>query len=1082
MSIINDAIYISHTNNYTSNSNFGLKISGKGLYDFFQFDNNYNPHGIGFQLISNLDNNREIAFVDTSNSNNPSLNFNFQPSQISIKSQNIININSNIFITSNNRIGIGTINPQSSLHIYSSNDTSLLITNDFPNKVSISKIGSNVNISNFNGYIGIGTTNPQNFLDIRGNVILPYSKLGIGTTNPRSNLDVVGNCLITSNLNLSNLILNGKIYNGDGTPFLNSQWSNVYDFQNNSSNITFNFGNVGIGTTNPKNLLDVSGRIGCLDINIGGTILTKTIVDGLGTSADIINTGILKVSYGGTGCNLLNSNQLLIGNGSNPIIQTSNLIWSNNSFLIGGDIYVNSNCYVNCNMIINGKIGIGTTNPLNSIDIYSGSNDITTIRIGDIYLNKNSQNFIISNSLPNGKINIGNMTFNSNGFIGIGTTNPISNLDVLGDVNIIGFLNMNNSNISNANIINTKVLNISNIVIDNLGTFLKKDGTPFYASRWSNNNNNNIYFNSGFVGIGTTNPQSNLDILGNVNINGILNMSNSNISNANIINTKVLNVSNIIVENTGTFFRKDGSPFYASRWSSNSNNNIYYNLGFVGIGTTNPQSPLDVIGNVSIKGILNMNNSNISNALYVNTKTLSISNIILENTGLLTRADGTTIGSSPFIVSSTNDNNIYYMGNIGIGTTNPIANLDVVGNINVSGNFKYLNSNIFQFSSNFDTTPFSSNLIPNNSNYINFIGNVGIGNTITNSNFFLYGNSYIRGTQYIQPNKDGSAMVFYFNSNNNIPQYVNNNYDIFFKLGSISSNVVNPFLSVYNRYQTPTSYNSAVKIESSSGTSVLIDSGANDGIGRISFTANNFETMNMNSSIVNINNCLDITGNSGTITSAGGAYFTTGLNSAILTNSSTDNVVFSLKTSDNIICGRNSYALSDIRIKKNICDIDDNGALLKIMKIEPKTYNYIDTVQRGSSNVYGFIAQQIREVIPEAVELTSKFVPNIYKLVNININKFVLDDISFLNIGDILQIYTLNSVIETNIIQINNNEIMIDKNIYDNEIFVYGKFVKDFHILDKSYLYTLNICATQQIYKDICLLSSNLDYKTAVIR
>jgi hypothetical protein len=238
----------------------------------------------------------------------------------------------------------------------------------------------------------------------------------------------------------------------------------------------------------------------------------------------------------------------------------------------------------------------------------------------------------------------------------------------------------------------------------------------------------------------------------------------------------------------------------------------------------------------------------------------------------------------------------------------------------------------------------------------------------------------------------------------------------------------------------------------------------------------------MNSSIVNINNCLDITGNSGTITSAGGAYFTTGTNSAISTNSSTANVVFSLKTTDNIICGGNSYALSDIRIKKNICDIDDNGALLKIMKIEPKTYNYIDMVQRSSSNVYGFIAQQIREVIPEAVELTSKFVPNIYKLVNININKFVLDDIKFLNIGDILQIYTLNSVVETNIIQINNNEIMIDTNIYDNQIFVYGTFVKDFHILDKSYLYTLNICATQQIYKDICLLSSNLDYKTAVIR
>ena len=1115
MSIKNDAIFIAHMNNYTSNSNFGLKISGKGLYDYFNFDNIYNSNGIGFQLISNLDNNRELAFVDTSNSNNPSLNFNFQPSNISIKSQNTININSNIFITSNNRIGIGTINPQSTLHLHSSNECSLTITNEFSNNFTITKIGSHVNISNYNGFIGIGTIDPQNFLDIRGNVILPYSKLGIGTINPRSNLDVIGDCLITSNLNISNLILNGKIYNGDGTPFLNSQWSNVYDYQNNSSNITFNNGKVGIGTTNPRNLLDVYGRIACDDINIGGSILTKQIIEGTGTSADIINTGTLKVLYGGTGLNSFNSNQLLIGNGTSPLIQTSNLIWSNNSFLINGNIIINSNCFINSNLLINsnGRIGIGTTNPLSSIHIQSGINESAMINIGDIYLNKSNQDFIISNNNPDGKIIIGNLTFNSNGFIGIGTTNPLSNLDIFGDVNIQGFLNMNNSNISNANIINTKTLNISNIIMENSGTFLKKDGTPFYASRW-NSNGNNIFFNNGFVGIGTTNPLSNLDIIGNVGITGILNMSNSNISNVNFLNTKTLNISNIIIENTGTIMRKDGTPFYASRWSSNSNNNIFYNSGFVGIGTTNPQVPLDVIGNVSIKGVLNINNSNISNANFINTNTLSISNIILETSGFLSRSDGTIIGSSPFIVSSINPNNIYFnSGNIGIGTTNPQSTLDVVGNINVTGNFKYLNSNIFVFSSNFDTTPFSSNLIPNNSNYINFIGNVGIGNTITNSNLFLYGNSYIRGSQYIQPNADGNAIIFSFNCNV-IPQNTNNNFDINFKLGSINSNIINPFLSVYNRYQTSSYYNSAVKLEGSNGTSVLIDSGAGEGVGQIAFTTNNIEVMNINSNIVNINKCLDITGNSGTTTNAGGAYITSTIAGAFSSGYSTTPVVFSLRTADNIICGKNSYALSDKRIKKDICDINDNEALLKILRIEPKTYNYIDTIQRTSSNVYGFIAQQIREVIPEAVELISKFVPNVYKLVSINKNKFILDDYGDLKINDILQIYTLKSTeevkilqinpilisnINSNIYDINSNEILLNSNISSNaysvkyeiiidkyfediEVFVYGSYVKDFHILDKSYLYTLNICATQQIYKDICSLTSNLDYKTNVIR
>jgi hypothetical protein len=1180
MSIINDAIYISHTNNFTSNSNFGLKISGKGLYDYYRLDNNYNLNGIGFQLISNLDDNRELAFVDTSNSNNPSLNFNFNPSGITIKSQNTININSNIFITSNNRIGIGTIDPKSILHIHSPYDTSFLITNDSPNIFSISKHNHHINISNSNGFIGIGTTDPQNFLDIRGNVILPYSKLGIGTTNPRSNLDVIGNCLISSNLSVNNIIISGKILNYDESPFIYNLWSN----DSNSTNISFNSGNVGIGITNPTNLLDVYGRIACTDLNIGGAILTKELIEGTGTSVDIITSGTLKVLYGGTGLNSINSNEILIGNGSNPLLQTSNLMWSNNSLIVDGNIFINSNLSIQSNLFINGKIGIGTTNPETSIHIQSGIYEDAIIRIGDIYLNKSNQNFIISNSLPNGKIIIGNMTFNSNGFIGIGTTNPLSNLDIIGDVNITGGINMNNSNISNANIIDTKTLNISNIIIDNSGTFLKKDGTPFYASKWTNNESN-IYFNSGFVGIGTTNPKTLLDIIGNVNISGNLNINNSNISNATFINAKTLNISNIIMDNSGIILKSDGTPFYASRWTSNDSNGIFYNSGFVGIGTTNPTDLLDVNGNISVKGNLNMNNSNISNALFINTKTLSLNKIVLDNTGVLTRADGTIIGSSPFIVSSINSNNIYYNnGFIGIGTINPLSSLDVVGNINISGNYKYLNSNIISYSSNVDLYPFSTSILNDNSNFINLIGNIGIGNTANNSNLIIYGNTYLRGSHYIQPNADGNAMIFNFNSN--ITQNVNNNFDINFKFGAISDDSINSFLTVYNRYQTVSSFNSAVKLEASSGTSLLLDSGTLDGIGNISFTANNTQVMNLNSNIVNINNYLDITGNSGNTNNVGGAYFTTTTQGTFTSGYDNTPVLFSLRTADNIICGKNSYALSDRRIKKDIIDINDNDALSKIMKIEPKTYNYIDTIERTSSNVYGFIAQQIREVIPEAVEIISKFIPNIYKLVFINRNKFILnkEDRDKLKEGDIIKIYTLDSIEEVNIIKINhiknvfnnnsnifdnnsnvfdnnsnifdnnsyvfdnnsniinnnsnvfdnnsnvfnnnsnfidnnsniidnnsyvfdnnsniinnnsnifdnnsnifdNNldtyEIIINKEFYTNQIFIYGSYVNDFHILDKSYLYTLNICATQQIYRDICLLSSNLDYKMSVIR
>jgi hypothetical protein len=81
---------------------------------------------------------------------------------------------------------------------------------------------------------------------------------------------------------------------------------------------------------------------------------------------------------------------------------------------------------------------------------------------------------------------------------------------------------------------------------------------------------------------------------------------------------------------------------------------------------------------------------------------------------------------------------------------------------------------------------------------------------------------------------------------------------------------------------------------------------------------------------------------------------------------------------------------SDTRIKKNIEDINDDTALQKILAIEPKKYNYIDP-DRGTSNIYGFLAQQIREVIPEAVTLHSDLVPNIFSVAKCNGNIITFD-------------------------------------------------------------------------------------------
>ena len=66
---------------------------------------------------------------------------------------------------------------------------------------------------------------------------------------------------------------------------------------------------------------------------------------------------------------------------------------------------------------------------------------------------------------------------------------------------------------------------------------------------------------------------------------------------------------------------------------------------------------------------------------------------------------------------------------------------------------------------------------------------------------------------------------------------------------------------------------------------------------------------------------------------------------------------------------------SDERIKENIIEVNDTTALNKVRDI-CCWYEYIDKLGRGDERVIGFIAQQVMEHFPEAVKITSGFIPN----------------------------------------------------------------------------------------------------------
>ena len=118
-----------------------------------------------------------------------------------------------------------------------------------------------------------------------------------------------------------------------------------------------------------------------------------------------------------------------------------------------------------------------------------------------------------------------------------------------------------------------------------------------------------------------------------------------------------------------------------------------------------------------------------------------------------------------------------------------------------------------------------------------------------------------------------------------------------------------------------------------------------------------------------------------------------------------------LNNDGDLYCGR-FINWSDERIKKDIVDISDTEALDKILLIEPKKYKYIEETK--PREVIGFIAQQIKEVIPHAVSIGEGTLPN-------------------------------------------------------------GDIIEDFHYLDKMAIYTLNVCATQELHRIITRQQTVID-------
>lgn len=183
------------------------------------------------------------------------------------------------------------------------------------------------------------------------------------------------------------------------------------------------------------------------------------------------------------------------------------------------------------------------------------------------------------------------------------------------------------------------------------------------------------------------------------------------------------------------------------------------------------------------------------------------------------------------------------------------------------------------------------------------------------------------------------------------------------------------------------------------------------------------------------------------------------------------------------------YATSDRRIKTNITEVNDDAALQVVRQIKPVTFKYIDQINRHNELEYGFLAQDVKEILPHAVKTEVDFIPNIYDLGDVKtltestslvtLRTKLLQDIQPKDVIQLLDLrekpliyevaetaissFVVNGNVEIDASEYDLTEEDIKNNIQKNTVFVYGKRVDDLNVLDKHAIFSVGIAAMQEM-------------------
>ena len=883
-----------------------------------------------------------------------------------------------------------------------------------------------------------------------------------------------------------------------------------------SSNYTYNTSNIILNYINDSNL-SINNQLELKQNNL----TASTNLLGIGSSItqiDAINisSGILPVSRGGIGTTILPNNQLLLGN-ITSITSSSLLIYDNVNNRLGVNTTdltytLNVNGSINSTSLYQNGSLINFANFATDTELTDGlalkqniltattnllgiGSSITQIDYNKITLNtpdltlynswtKSDNN--IYNSITSGNVGIGvnssityklttNGLSSANGMIiGFGNTmnlypNIPGNYILLKHNTYNGEIGINNPNPECAIImannssagelnwcfysgvvkyfasvtpINSLRYDIGSSLIEN--TLHKSSGTNTFIPLISL-----LYL--GNVGIGSTIPSHKLDVNGSINSTSLYQ------------NGSLINFANFATDTELT----DGLALKQNILTATTNllgigssiTQIDYNK--ITLNQLSFMSPLskDVNNNVSID--LSSYLTNVNDASYV-LKSGSTMSGSLNITGV----------SSKLTFGLRYENILVdlYNGTFGIGvengfmnfsvpassgykfynnTTTNIATITSEGNLNVSGNLQEAGTNLsskyLQLSGGSLTN--SLTISTGNLSITNATGILSMGSKFLSNIINLYSTSYGIGVP------SATEIRFYSPASTNFKFYTGSaNTCTITSEGNlnVSGNLQEAGTNLSSKYATINYVNNLVPATATS------------------LTAGN-KTINGDLTITNdiiLNNIIRFNGD----TNVDGQIY----HSAGQLKIQFDDYLYFIATSgtDAYInvgkyYGVSYHTLSDERVKYDIHNFNDSNLIQNFLNLEPKFFKYVYKNNNSNINIkneLGFIAQEVEKIFPYAVSFGKDFIPNIYQNIECSNNQLIFNhefDISFLNVNDILNIENKH----IKIINIENNIITINESFNKSSVFVYGTQVNDFRSIDKTYLYSINILATQELIR-----------------